>query len=767
MSFQRISADDIIAELNSDFENLSTMSSPAPSSFSSISAMRNDGDVDLLPNPKVPSTTYTGMSDSLSIGVSIVTLFAFTDRGEKAEPLPPLKSFVPVIETLPGLLLEDNTYVSPHKILSVSFNSAVLTIRFQYVGSPLLCGDLKAFRSYARRVEDLVLTDVGHEEYPRVSQDTMTRLALIQDAKNPFLSSLRRLQLVDVDSELLYLWLCITPSLETLEVGGIPYTRQISISNFFEELVGSVPRLANITLGPGRLSAGVLQSSTRFVHLRQLRIIDAAALLNFAFLVAVAALPELELFDIDTRTAKYTPYTPPAAVSADALAKEKDAHGEGWPDAEDTTSEILEKAPFPRLKKLTIVSNVLLMCDLLRRLLPRGIEQVSLTLVRGGFLPIPAHWNLMPPESSEPTADVEILVESVVQIEHSADATSLAPPLTHPLLGSSEQVVDDSLIYTVPYHTFDSWGEMIVCPGDRAPNSHHMCPECTKKRRLEIKKAKKKKALTQAQHQQPKTKQQLEQEPPEEQKRLEEQQLDAQRRLEGQQRDAQLLLDAEGESVSNILPQIAHFASVIERILEHAKPQTIHITRVDASSSALTPQIALSPPDLPPATLRKLLSFPGLEKLDIKDWALTSVNEALLELSNPSELPLSMQILHLPIEESLNSGVALSTLTSVSQNYPRLLDFQTRVVHNVDAYNLEVSTTTHNLKELSLGGDAPSSVADKLTIAPYICFLFPHLECIVTHKGHDTEGWKSVHELVKMCQKVRDTHERSLRLRAQ
>lgn len=88
MSFQRISADDIIAELNSDFENLSTMSSPAPSSFSSISAMRNDGDVDILPNPEVPSTTYTGMSDSLSIGVSIVTLFAFRQRRESGTIAP-------------------------------------------------------------------------------------------------------------------------------------------------------------------------------------------------------------------------------------------------------------------------------------------------------------------------------------------------------------------------------------------------------------------------------------------------------------------------------------------------------------------------------------------------------------------------------------------------------------------------------------------------------------------------------------------------------
>ncbi len=40
------------------------------------------------------------------------TMFGSTDRGDEVELLPPLNSFVPVIEMLPGLHLEDNTYVS-------------------------------------------------------------------------------------------------------------------------------------------------------------------------------------------------------------------------------------------------------------------------------------------------------------------------------------------------------------------------------------------------------------------------------------------------------------------------------------------------------------------------------------------------------------------------------------------------------------------------------------------------------------------------------
>ena len=68
----------------------------------------------MLPDPE-NHTENSGEFHLLPIGVSNVIAFNLTDREEdqeEAAPLPPLTSLIPIIETLPGLVLEDNTYVS-------------------------------------------------------------------------------------------------------------------------------------------------------------------------------------------------------------------------------------------------------------------------------------------------------------------------------------------------------------------------------------------------------------------------------------------------------------------------------------------------------------------------------------------------------------------------------------------------------------------------------------------------------------------------------
>ncbi|KJA24854.1 hypothetical protein HYPSUDRAFT_38196 [Hypholoma sublateritium FD-334 SS-4] len=618
------------------------------------------------------------------------------DRGEDATTIRPLQSFVPIIEALPGLLLEDNTY---------------------YVGMPLISRDLKAFISYARRVEKLTLTDVGRDKYPCVSQDTITRLAHVRDVKNPLLpsllSSLKHLRLVDVDSELSYIWFCLTPSLETLELSGIPQARQTTIATFLNELLSSTPRLAHLTLGPGRLSPSALQTSVRFEHLRELRITDAADALDFAFLQAVAALPELALFDIDARTAKYTPYTPLAGVAT------MDGHDAPAQNAPEDTTHIstgveAESASvtFPRLTTLTVISTILVMHDLVHCLLPHGVENVSLTLVLGEVLPIPTHWNLSLTSSSESVVEAGLASKSVLGGKDNAMPEPLEPPSAGvPSALAAEEVVDGSLLPEVPYHTFKKLGRRVTCKGDLSLDDSRICSTCQEKRE-------------------------------------------------------QRLLDAEK---SNLLFQITHFASTIEHILEYTSPQSVYINRADRWSSRFTTEPArLHPLELPPAALRKLLFCPSITKLEIKNWVLKSVNETLLNPPSTSESPLPMQILHLPFEEALHSGVALSTFHLVARLYPHLLDFQTHVIQcaSANVRDLELSISNHGLKELSFSGEAPGVMEDMMEIAPYICFLFPHLERIVTYDGHDTAGWKSVYGLVKMCQKVRDTEKKHLQLGA-
>ena len=176
----------------------------------------------------------------------------------------------------------------------------------------------------------------------------------------------------------------------------------------------------------------------------------------------------------------------------------------------------------------------------------------------------------------------------------------------------------------------------------------------------------------------------------------------------------------------------------------------------------------LDPPELPLTTLRRLLSCPSLVKLEIENWVLASINETLLDLGSPSEPPLPMQILHLPLTECFNSGVALSALSSIAQLYPSLLEFQTRVVQCAGDFvrELELSITDHGLKELSFGGESPGPMEDMLKITPYICFLFPHLERIAACDNLNADGWKSMYGLFKMCQKVQNTEKKRFNLEA-
>ena len=771
MILQHISTDDIITELDSDFENLSTMSSPVLSTISSVSTSCNDGkDNSAMPAPETSVLENNGKLASNSFIIhrwSQCRRFLVRQTMERRWNYYPLCIHLFLSSRCCRVFISRITPTSVHNFFSLT-DVDVLTIDIQSAITPLIRGDLKTFTSYACRIEELVLTDVGRDEHPRVSQDVITRLCLIQDINAPFLSSLKRLRLINVDSELSYLWLCVTPSLEALDISHIPPTRQSTIAAFLSELVGSAPRLAHLTLGHGQLSPTALRVSVHFTHLRTLRInvcgllaTDAAAAFSFGFLEAVAALPELALFELDSSTAEYTPYTP---LADDLVTGRHDGDMPGAALREEPP------APFSCLKVLTVVGTVLVMHDLIYRLLPRCVEQVSLTLVRHGVLPIPAHWLPMLPASCKLLVD-ELLVDRLAVNSHlqGEHATSLAPLATFvaevpPALPREE--TDEPLLPEIPYHTFnDLWGDTtIICEGDRSLNTSSICPECREKRRLREEplkggKRKKSKRLDEAQ---------LERERLErlEAQRAADQYMQEERRREEREFEemcrAQQLREAED---SNILSQTTYFASAIEHVFEGTKPRSVYINHANLSSSStsIMQTMPLDPPELPLTTLRRLLSCPSLVKLEIENWVLASINETLLDLGSPSEPPLPMQILHLPLTECFNSGVALSALSSIAQLYPSLLEFQTRVVQCAGDFvrELELSITDHGLKELSFGGESPGPMEYMLKITPYICFLFPHLERITTHYGHGAEGWKSVHELIKMCQHVRDTYKQN------
>lgn len=569
------------------------------------------------------------------------------------------------------------------------------------------------------------MTDTQHDQHPEVSADTVTRLAIaLRDVDKPLFPRLKRLRLEDVDSQLPYLWFCVNPSLETLEVVAIPEHCQITISAFFKELVLNVPGLSNIILGPGEISASVLQSSVQFTHLRQLKITDAATSLDYGFLRAVAALRNLELFDIDARSATYTPYTPPVAAPTEHMVGGKDlprvSESSSVPEdafqAPDSPSGQFA-VPFLQLNTLNVVSNVLLISDLIHYLFPREIEQISLTLVRGTFnLSIPARLN--------ETTSVHFAPPSASDVTNRVPAPKLAP-VAPPQLDSREPFVFDSVLTQTfvgdrdlsgdNKHLFPprKRGERRFCKGYSHPDYDETCDECQK--------------------------------------------IKAERLKYEEERDQSL--------VSNTISQNTYFASLIEEILHIGNLKRILVDCTDIKSPGS--KAILSFPELPSNTFYKLLVCPYLETLEIRHWALRSVDRTLRNLpSSESKHPLVMKRLYLPIDSALNSGITmLLTLASVAGCYPRLLKFQCRVAlsSRPTVPDLIMSAgISHELKGLFIGGGSSISMSDKLAMAPYICFLFPCLEIIETPGyGQEAEDWKFIYELVKMCRKVRHT-EKSL-----
>ncbi len=164
-------------------------------------------------------------------------------------------------------------------------------------------------------------------------------------------------------------------------------------------------------------------------------------------------------------------------------------------------------------------------------------------------------------------------------------------------------VIDGTLPSKVPYHTFKNTKKKTTkCYGDHSLDQI-ICSECKEKRRLRLI-------------------------------------MENQERLKAQK--------------SNIFFQATHLASTIDHFLDCASPQSVHINSADILSSILSPGIAsvlLNPPELPQSTLRRLLSCPNLMKLQVDNWILTSINEAIFDLSCTTELPLQMQIFHLPVKD--------------------------------------------------------------------------------------------------------------------
>ena len=149
-------------------------------------------------------------------------------------------------------------------------------------------------------------TNDVHEGGMTFSPSIYICLAQLQGPFRPLFPSLRRLRILEADTSLDYLRLFLSPSLESLEVTGIPDDRQATFHAFISAPVDAIPTLSTLVFGPGHLPIPVLITCLRFYHLKHLTLVDAVASFDCGLLEDLGQLKFLESLTIDTAAASYT-----------------------------------------------------------------------------------------------------------------------------------------------------------------------------------------------------------------------------------------------------------------------------------------------------------------------------------------------------------------------------------------------------------------------------------------------------------------------------
>lgn len=564
--------------------------------------------------------------------------------------------------------------------------------------------ELEQLTSYKRRIRELVLMDTVSITPPDIAPETLARLALIQDPKSPFLPSLECLRLIDADQSLSHLFFCIAPCLKSLEIVRAPSARgrQIAISSFLKELVIKAPGLSNITFC-GRVSETSLQSSLKFSHLRQLHLIDAAHSLDFTFLQDVSALPELESFVLDVRTAEYKQrLVPPddtflSSTSVDIEFRDLSSSAE----SQMASATNLSPVPFCQLRKLAITGSVLLMEDLISYLSPRAVKEISLTLVRhlpdsptsaSGLIISKASSDRSVSKDTEGPVDTEIdpgdpmYTMSMEELKWILDQQPRLPSTTSPFSRRYGGVLKKK------FTTITGDIILLTVEAEQAYRDHL----------------------------------------------------------------ATCLLAIEQERTSAIISETSTFVDVVEKILAFGALDSFTVDHADMWSqpSVTEVEVAKFPFQLPSTIFETLLSSPTLKKLKIAHWALPSMENSIINSTmTRAAAPMSMQRLQLPVDTKSNSGIMTSTLDLIARYYPRLIYLECFIQippAGATQFDEEVDITPHGLEVLSVGGAVPH----KIPVATHLSLLFPHLKAINTHEGYDEEDWQYIHSLVKMCRTV-------------
>lgn len=195
-----------------------------------------------------------------------------------------LTSFVPLLQVLPALSVQQNEYVLNGVVTKESWNQ---------------------LQSFAKVVEEFYLSDAEGDPQPRVASLTYLRLAQFQGSV-PLFPSLRRLQIVNATASLSHSFLLLSPSLDYLEISGFPPSHAHLIGSFLTTLSDEEGlSLKSLVLGPSLLDSVSLRSIYRFKDLLSLKLNGAASHWDSQLLGSIGTLPKLLELVVDGDDAEY------------------------------------------------------------------------------------------------------------------------------------------------------------------------------------------------------------------------------------------------------------------------------------------------------------------------------------------------------------------------------------------------------------------------------------------------------------------------------
>jgi len=177
----------------------------------------------------------------------------------------------------------------------------------QYIHGTIEENDRARLYAYAAQVGDLTFSDNVRDGEGSIGPGVFLRLAQLQIPGHPLFPSLKRLRVIDANSSLDYLPLFLSPSLQILEVFGVPEDRRASFLSFITTAVDSAPHLVALFLGPGRIMRDALKMCLKFTRLKRLELANATASLDFQLLRDIGYLERLTHLLIDNGFATYDP----------------------------------------------------------------------------------------------------------------------------------------------------------------------------------------------------------------------------------------------------------------------------------------------------------------------------------------------------------------------------------------------------------------------------------------------------------------------------